>query len=685
MNLKSKGLFLAVFLLLAVFLVACQPGEPEVVTEVVTKVVTEVVTEEGEEVEVTRVVQEVVTATPEPMEPVTFSDASPDTYVIQTFGDPNTLDPQLAYDSAAGYLLENIYETLITYNREDPNSFVPLLATEVPSAENGGISEDGLTYTFTIREGVTFHDGAELTASDVAYSFQRGLIQSDPNGPQWLFLEPVLGFSNCYDITEAIDPECGLAGDRETLVSTATPEQLVAACELVKSAIVADDAAGTVTFTLAQPWGPLLATMAGYWGGVTDMDWAIANGAWDGSCDTWQNWYAPGAETAELGAITNGTGPYILDHWTPGEEQVLVANENYWRDFPRWEGDYVGSPRIKNITIQIVDEWGTRFAALQAGDAENVTVNPANRPQVDEFVGEICDYQTETCTASETMAEGAIRKWPNITTVTRSDLFMTFDIAPDSPYIGSGQLDGNGIPPDFFNDVHVRKAMAYCFDYETYMAEALNGEAIRNNGPIITNMLGYNEEGPMYEFDLDACAAELEQAWGGQLPEIGFRFQATYNQGNTARQTTAEILQDGLSQVNELYQVEVLGLPWPTFLRNIAAGTFPIFISGWHEDIHDPHNWVQPFLVGTYAGRQNMPEDLLNAFNEFVNAGVATSDPEERQQIYSDMQQFFYDNVPQVTLAEAAGARYEQRWVNGWYFNPIKSSPDFMNMTLGGE
>ena len=70
---------------------------------------------------------------------------------------------------------------------------------------------------------------------------------------------------------------------------------------------------------------------------------------------------------------------------------------------------------------------------------------------------------------------------------------------PDSPYIGSGQLDGNGIPPDFFTDINVRKAMNYCFDYETYISEALNGQGVRNNGPIILDMLGYNPDGPMYD------------------------------------------------------------------------------------------------------------------------------------------------------------------------------------------
>ncbi|MCZ7667920.1 MAG: hypothetical protein M5U34_12360 [Chloroflexi bacterium] len=79
---------------------------------------------------------------------------------------------------------------------------------------------------------------------------------------------------------------------------------------------------------------------------------------------------------------------------------------------------------------------------------------------------------------------------------------MTFEVPPDSPYIGSGKLDGNGIPPNFFSDIHARKAMHYCFDYDTFIQEAQLGNGIRTNGPIIRDMLGYNEDGPYYEFDL---------------------------------------------------------------------------------------------------------------------------------------------------------------------------------------
>lgn len=693
---KKSLLWLAALAIIALVIAACQPQVETVeVTRVVENTVVETVTVEGQVIEVTRVVESTVveTVTVEvevPVEssdsdegPVEFMSDDPSIYVNQTFGDIDTMDPNLIYDTASGTLALNVMEPLIRYNREDANTFVPVLALEVPSLENGLISEDGLTYTFNIREGVTFHEGGTLEPHDVAYTFQRGLLQSDPNSAQWLLLEPILGYNHCYDITEGIDPECTLAGDPAGLVATATPEQLVGACELVKAAVVADDEAGTVTFNLAVPWGPFLATLPPAWGSILDMEWAIEQGAWDGSCDTWQNHYAPGSENSELTEVMNGTGPYMLESWTPGQGYVLVANENYWRgdDEPVWEGGPAGQPAIGTIVVQLVDEWGTRFASLQAGDADNVTVNLADRPQADTLVGEICDADGN-CAPNPDNPNGQLRKWASLPTVSRTDVFMTFDVGADSPYIGSGQLDGNGIPPNFFSDIHVRKAMNYCFDFDTYIAEALNGEGVRNNGPIIKDMLGYNEDGPYYQYDPEACAAELAQAWDGVLPETGFRFQIAYNTGNTARQTVGEILQAELSAINELYQVEVVGLPWPTFLRTFRASQIPMIASGWLEDIHDPHNWVQPFTIGTYAGRQVLPEDIIAQFNELVNAGVATADPAEREQIYFELQQLHHDLAIQITLAQAFGARYEQRWVDGWYYNPIESGTYFYALSM---
>ena len=49
-----------------------------------------------------------------------------------------------------------------------------------------------------------------------------------------------------------------------------------------------------------------------------------------------------------------------------------------------------------------------------------------------------------------------------------------------NPYIGSNKLDGNGVPPTFFDDVHIRKAFAYAFDWDTVINEVWNGEAVQS-------------------------------------------------------------------------------------------------------------------------------------------------------------------------------------------------------------
>src|SRR3990170_3932632 len=346
----------------------------------------------------------------------------PTTYTWVTFCSPETFDPALAYETFGGQIIQNTYETLIFYDRENPNAFVPQLA------DTWEISEDGLTYTFHIRSGVTFHDGAEMTASDFAYSLQRGMLQGGTASPQWMYYEAFFG-TGIDDISLLVDPEGNLYDDREAL-SAADAATLVAACEQVQAAVVADDAAGTLTLHLAQPWAPMLATLAQSWGSAMDQGWVIANGGWDGTCETWQNFYAMTSEEDPFSKIVNGTGPFMLDHWTEGEEIVLARNTSYWRTEPAWDGGPTGPSALARVVINMVDEWGTSFAMLQAGDADNVTVPPENRPQVDPLVSETCVYNAETlgfdCAA--TVVANGFRMYRGHPTVSRTAGFFNFDI-----------------------------------------------------------------------------------------------------------------------------------------------------------------------------------------------------------------------------------------------------------------
>ena len=609
-----------------------------------------------------------------------FTSSDPNTYFRPTFGEPETLDPALDYETAGGEIVSNVYETLVWYNREKASTdFIPQLATEWT------VSDDGTTYTFTIRKDVKFHEGGDLTPSDVAYTFQRGLLQGGTASPQWLLTEPFFGVG-MDDVSLLVDPDGKLYDDREAL-SAADPAKLKAACDQVQSSIVADDAAGTVTMTLKQAWGPFLATIANNWGSIMDKEWVVEKGGWDGSCDTWQNFYGMTSEEDPFTSIANGTGPYKLDHWTQGQEIVLVRNDDYWRTEPAWDGGPTGPAAIERVVIQKVDEFGTRFAMFQAGDADSLVVgSQADYAQVDPLVGEECQYNNGNFDACTPVGDGSgtIRVYKNIPQVTHTDVFFNFKISSDQ-YIGSGKLDGNGIPADFFTDVHIRKAFNYCFDWDTFIQDVMVGEGVQTLTIPVAGMPGFDANAAHYTYDPAKCAEEFKLADvdkdgipAGEDPEgdvwtTGFRFAATYNQGNTSRQSVAEILAADLAQVNENFLVEVLGLPWPAFLQSQRDQSLPIFISGWLEDIHDPHNWYQPYLVGTYGRRQSLPEDLTGQFKELLNQGVSETDPAKRAEIYAKVNQLEYDTAPEILTATATTRRYEQRWVQGYYYNPIYS------------
>src|SRR5207249_2620570 len=79
-----------------------------------------------------------------------MKDAS--TLNVGVFGDPESLDPAWAYDTASASVIFNVYEPLVFMKKDKTTEFVPMLATK------WDISTDGKTYTFTIRKGVKFHE-----------------------------------------------------------------------------------------------------------------------------------------------------------------------------------------------------------------------------------------------------------------------------------------------------------------------------------------------------------------------------------------------------------------------------------------------------------------------------------------------------------------------------------------------
>ena len=553
---------------------------------------------------------------------------NPDTIIEATIGEPETLDPAWAYDTASGEVIFNVYDTLVFFDKEKVDKFVPVIAEKVPSVENGLVKDNGMTIIFPIRKGIKTHDGGEITPEDVEYSFERAMVQDRDGGPVWMLLEPLLGVESTRD------------GEGNIVV---TAEQIDKAVEVEGDNVV---------FHLAKPFPTtvFLQILSQTWASIVDKECAVKHGAWPGTWDDWKKYNNP--EVPELQEVECGSGPFMLEKWEHGKEVSLIRFDDYFR----------GPAKIKRAVIKKVDEWSTRKLMFLKGDADIVYVP---RQYMKELEG----------------AKG-IRVVKDLPGLALDAVFFTFKVDPNSPYIGSGKLDGNGIPPDFFNDVNLRKAFAYAFDYETYLKEVWYGEAEHVPGPIPKGLPGFNPDQPTYTHDLKKAEEYFKKAWNGEVWEKGFKLTILYNTGNVQRKTAAEVLKENVEKINPKFKVEVRAVEWPTYLKAMVKSQLPAFFIGWLADYPDPHNFVHPFMhsSGTFSAWQKYSNPHVD---ELIEKGISETDQSKRIEIYKELQKIYYEDVPSFIIDQPLGRHYERDWVKGWYYNPIYPGIYFYALSKG--
>jgi ABC-type transport system substrate-binding protein len=254
---------------------------------------------------------------------------------------------------------------------------------------------------------------------------------------------------------------------------------------------------------------------------------------------------------------------------------------------------------------------------------------------------------------------------------------------PCSAYIGTGEL-GDGIPVDFFDDLHVRKAFCYAFDYDTYIADALQGQGIQRGSPVVEGLYGYWEDTPMYYYDLDEAKAEMQLAWGGDAWDQGFKFTLLYNAGNLPRKTACELVSEAWSAIGtaegtpEKYLVSVQALAWPTILGKIfGTRDMPMFQIGWLPDYPHADNFLFPFMhtAGAFSRWQGYGDAAtLTVVDDEIAAAFVETDPPTQLALYEDLQQQYYDDAPGIVLAQPIVRRYFTPHVDGFYYNPCESS-----------
>lgn len=541
-----------------------------------------------------------------------------DSLIVAHKGEMESLDPVYSYDGVTHGMLINVYDTLLKFKGSSLTELEPSLATQVPSKENGLISADGRTYTFPIRKGVKFHDGTELTPEDVRYSLLRFILSDVSGGPSSLLLEPILGVSSTRD-------ENG--------------EIIVDFNEAAQAIRVEGD---NVVVTLKRPFAPFLSIVA-RWSYVVSKNWAVARGGWDGTEQTWKQFNNFAKDASPFFAASNGTGPFQVARWDIAAKRLtLTAHENY----------FAGAPQLKTIHMMTVDEPSTLRLMLETGDAD---------------VAEI-----STKFAAQLKGNPDITVYDNLPRL-RTDpvIFFTLDInMQGNPDVGSGQLDGQGIPSNFFADKDLRKGFEYAFDYDAFLQESMEGRGERAIGPAPAGLVKYDDGFKRYHFDLEKAKAHFQKAWDGRVWEKGFKFTITYNTSGDMRQIASEILKRNVESLNPKFQIDLRGVTWPAFLEKTAKRQMPMWARGWVADYADAHNFYFPFIhsQGRYALSQGYKNPMAD---RLIEKAVSETNLAKRNLLYRQVHNFMYEDAMQIYTVHPTGLWAMRTNVKNFVDNPV--------------
>ena len=378
-------------------------------------------------------------------------------FTVQYGSNPETLDPALNSAIDASNTIITIFEPLLLINEN--NEVVG------GQAESWEASEDGLTWTFTMRDGLKWSDGTDLTAKDFEYSFKR-MANPDTAAP---YAETCLGMIDGFDAAQA--------GDTDALN------------------VKASDDGKTLTIVLSYPCS-YFDKMAAF-AAMSPVQQATveANGdSWCTSADTF---------------VSNG--PYMITDWTPSERIVLSKNPNY---VGGWDSSKIVSD---TITLLLLEDSSASFAAYNSGEAVLIKDVPTDEiPSLtkaedggDFYVDTILGtYYVSLNLQRDAFKDAKVRKALSLAIdrdyVANTIMQGTYTTA-DS-IVGPGIVDESGYFHDNGNAPYISA------DYEANLAEAkkLLEEAGYPNGegyPTIeysTNDAGYHV--PLAEY--------LQQAWG---------------------------------------------------------------------------------------------------------------------------------------------------------------------------
>ena len=484
--------------------------------------------------------------------------------LVITWSSFDTMDPHVKQDVSAAAFNLNIYDNLVRY-QGNPPEIVPWLA------ESHAVSNDGKTWTFSLRQGVQFHDGSEVNAEAVRFSFERLLT---------------LGKA-----PSAIFKRMGL-----------TPEKVRAIAPY------------TVEIQLERSFGPFLETIPT----VSIVNPAVITAQ------------AENGDWAEKWLVRNeaGSGAYALVKYDPATGFVMQRFPGYWRG---WQAKY-----MDEVEIRLMRETSSRVLALMKGDIHTADTNfPPD--------------QLEKLEKSPRLKVSAYNS-----------------MAPC--YIKMHNLR------EPFTDIHVRKALSYAFNYESFIHDILKGRATRNPGPMPQSLWGYPRELEGYSYDLEKAKAHLAQAQVKITRPLEIHVQSEFEQTVQA----ALLLQSDLAKLG--IELRVVKSLFPTIVASAKSpetspdmwihwvSTYYVDPENWLGDIYDSANW------GTWKSscfyKNSRVDELLQQARSHV-------EQEERAKFYEEACRLITEDAPDIWVYTRLEYPPLAKNVQGFAFCPVGTGRDF--------
>ncbi|PIC76341.1 ABC transporter substrate-binding protein [Sporosarcina sp. P19] len=237
------------------------------------------------------------------------------TLVFGRGGDSTSLDPSRVTEGETFKVTVNLFETLLNFGEQD-TTVQPGLAKEYDT------SEDGLTYTFQLEEGVKFHDGTDFNAEAVVKNFERW---ANGDADTFPYYNSMFG---------------GFKDDEDHVI------------ESVKA-----DGESTVIITLKRPQAPFLKNLAMSMFAISSPEA-----------------FEKGDDEYERNPV--GTGPFKFVEWKPNETITIEKNEEYWQE---------GLPKLDRVIFQAIPDNSARLNALLSGEIDLADgINPADGAKIED-------------------------------------------------------------------------------------------------------------------------------------------------------------------------------------------------------------------------------------------------------------------------------------------------------------